>query len=158
MKRNMLTGFVLLACVLAAGCAAFKPSPVQDIKGKNVVCILFKDTRFKTEVVGKVTGELAPKGCRVVTGLVGQAKYYKPADYGAVVYMTEYWMRHTPWHAKRYYKRYKQPENVIFVITSGDPDIVVKKPFDAVTSASKPDRVESVAREIITRLDRILGK
>ena len=83
------------------------------------------------------------------------SKYYKSDDYLAVVYMVEYWAWHTPWNAVRYFKKNNRDKNIIFVITSGDPDVVIKEPFDAVTSASKSDQVERVSKEIITKLEKI---
>ena len=70
--------------------------------------------------------------------------------------MTELWAWHTPWHAVRYFKKHAEARNIIFVITSGDPDVVIKEPFDAVTSASNPGKVTVVSKEIIDRLDAIL--
>ena len=132
--------------------------PEKVLKGSNMVCILFNSKRFKTEVVKDVSESLAGKGFKVVTDTVKKAKYYDSADYGAVVYMAELWAWHTPWHAKKYYRKNNEAENIVFMITSGDPDVVIKKPFDAVTSASKPDQVNRVSREIIERLDNILEK
>jgi len=154
----MTRQFIMLAVflLLVTGCSMLKPAaPISGEKGKNVVCILFKDTRFKTEVTGKLTAALSKKGYQVVTGSVHQAKNCNARDYGAVVYMTELWALHTPWHTKRYYSKHDKAANIIFVITS-NANVTIKKPFDAVTSASKPDRVEPVTEEILARLDKIL--
>lgn len=107
-------------------------------------------------MVKTVSQFLTGKDLRVVTDTVKNARYYNATDYGAVIYMAEYWNLHTPWHTKKYFKRNKGSENIIFVITSRYPDITIKKPFNAVTSASKPDRVETVSQEIIERLDHIV--
>ena len=45
-----------------------------------------------------------------------------------------------------------------FLSLQGDPDVVIKKPFDAVTSASRPGEVERVSREIMEKLEVILQK
>ncbi len=145
------------AMLFAAGCSTMRPAkPVSTEKGPKVVCILFKDTNFKTEVAGKVTAALSAQGFRVVTGTPSQRKAVKAADYGAVVYMAEYWAWHTPGHAKRYFQDNDEAANILIVVTSGDPVVTIKKPFDAVTTASKPDRVEPVAQEILTRLGKIV--
>ena len=150
--------FVLLLTFLITGCSIFVKKPGQVLKGSNVVCILFNSKRFKTEVVKNVSEFLAGKGFKVVTDTVKKAKYYNSDDYAAVVYMAELWAWHTPLHAKKFYRKNSEAENIIFVITSGDPDVVIKKPFDAVTSASRPDQVNRVSGEIMERLDSILGK
>ena len=138
-----------------SGCSIYSTQPETKVKGEKIVCILRNETRFKTEVVENVSTYLTGKGCSIVTGEVKQAKYFNPADYGAVVYMTELWAWHTPWHAVRYFKKHDEARNIIFVITSGDPDIVIKESFNAVTSASKPDKVNAVSKEIKDRPDTI---
>lgn len=147
---------LLTAYMLIAGCSALKPvAPISGERGEKIICILFNDTRFKTEVTGKLTAALSKKGYRVVTGSVQQAKYCNHGDFGAVVYMAELWALHTPWHTKRYFRRHDKAANIIFVITS-NANVTIEKPFDAVTSASTPDRIEPVTNEILARLDRIL--
>ena len=84
-----------------------------------------------------------------------QAKYFSAADFAAVVYMAELWAWHTPWHAKKYYREQNEADTIIFVITSGDPNITIEKPFDAVTSASASGKVEPVVGEIMDRLGSI---
>ncbi|MFC1508480.1 hypothetical protein ACFL60_02210 [Candidatus Omnitrophota bacterium] len=145
---------VTLVLIVFTGCAGIQP--IQKNKGNKVVCVLFKDTRFKTEVVGNLTKQLALKGYTVVTGSVKQAKYYNAADYAAVVYMAELWAWHTPFHAKKYFRKHNEANTIVFVITSGDPDVTITKPFDAVTSASAPDKVEPVAHEIMGKLSNML--
>lgn len=148
--------YVLSLLLFFSGCSVYSTQPETKIKGEKVVCILRDETKFKTGVVENVSNYLAGKGCRVVTGRAKQAKFFNPADYGAVVYMAELWAWHTPWHAVRYYKKHNDTLNIIFVITSGDPDVVIKEPFNAVTSASNPGKVNVVSKEIIYRLDAIL--
>ncbi len=59
----------------------------------------------------------------VVTDRIKRANLYRSSDYGAVVYMAEYWAWHIPWHAKKYYYKNNASQNIVFVITSGDTDI-----------------------------------
>jgi hypothetical protein len=155
--RNTAPVLIVLALVFClAGCGA-KPAPEKlAMKGKNVVCILSGDKRFKTEVIEKVARSLEAKGFSVVRDETGNAEYYNAADYGAVVYIAEYQAWHTPRHAIGYFKRNGQAPNIVFVITAGNPHLKIKKPFDAVTSASKQKEVDRVSGEIMTRLDGIL--
>lgn len=148
----------LIFIVVVNGCSVFVKTPEQTEKGKRVVCILYNATGFKTDVVELVSQSLTGKGCQVVSDDVNRAKYYSSSDYGAVVYMAEYWAWHIPRHAVKYFSRNKNSRNTLFVVTSGDPDVIITKPFDAVTSASNSDRVDPVSREIIEKLGRILKK
>ena len=148
---------VIIAAMLSiAGCSVFVSPPQHVESGPEVVCFLHNGSAFKKAVVEQVTVELAVDGYTVITGDPKRAKYYDAADYGAVVYMADYWMWHVPFHQKAYYAKNGEPANVVFVITSGDPDVTVTKPFDAITSASKDDRIEPVAALIIARLGKIL--
>ena len=90
---------------LLAGCSIFVGTPVQEVKGENVVCILFNEKQFKVEVVKNLTENLTGKGYIVVTDRIKRAKFYRSSDYGAVVYMAEYWAWHIPLHAKKYYNK-----------------------------------------------------
>ena len=152
----------VLACAALAvslsGCGQKPVAANRGVTGKNVVVILSSDKRFKQEVITKVAAALEGKGVRVVRDAAGTSGGYRAADYGAVVYFTEFWMWHTPFDAKRYFHRNGDASNIVFMITSGDPHVKIKKPFDAVTSASSPKEVDRVAKEIIDRLERILGK
>ena len=139
---------VIALALLFTGCSIYTVLPNRDVKGEKVVCILHNDTRFKTEVVKTVSNSLVGKGYSVVTGRVKNAKFINPADYGAMVYMTELWAWHTPWHSVRYFNKHDGARNIIFVITSGDPD--------AVTSASNPEKIPALSKEIIDRLGTIL--
>ena len=150
---------VLVLIFLVAGCAApGKMVPLEKVKGDNVVCILFEDSKFKDSIVGNLKKSLSGKGYEVITDSRKKSKQYNSTDYGAVAYMTDFWAWHTPWNAKRYFRKNNEADNIVFVITSGNPNVTIKKPFDAVTSASNPDSVERVTREIMERLDIILRK
>ena len=154
MKRAQFT--LILAALLFAGCSTFGARPGQHPTGDKTVCILFNNKRFKMEVVSRLSAALSEKGYTVVTDKSKRSKFYPASDYAAVVYMAELWAWHTPWHAKRYFSGNGEEESIVFVITSGDPDVTIAQPFDAVTSASSPDRVEPVYGEIMNRLQGIL--
>ncbi len=156
MKRCILL-YVLLAALYIMNCAGAKkpiPSEAPVIHGKTV-CILYNEKPFKVKVVEEVSKALSEHGLTVVTDKVGNASKYRAADYTAVVYMAELWAKRTPLHAKRYFTRNGQSPNIVFVITSGDPHVTIKKPFDAVTSASYFEKVGTVSSAIMERLAAI---
>ncbi|HDY88936.1 MAG TPA: hypothetical protein ENH82_12590 [bacterium] len=133
-------------------------TPADKVKGDNVVCILYENSKFKDQVIENIKKSIVGKGYEAVTDKRKKSKLYNSADYGAVVYLTKYRVWHTPLHTKRYFKKNNNAENIIFMVTAGDPNVTIIKPFDAVTSASNPDSVERVTREILDRLDGILKK
>ena len=149
---------LVLIGMAVSGCAARRAAPVGAVKGAQVVCILSDESFFKSQVIERIRTNLRERGVEVITDARKRSGYYHPAEYGAVVYMTEYWAWHTPWHTKRYYRKYSEAKNIIFFITAGDSYVKIKKPFDAVTSASNPDSIERVSREILTKLDTVLAR
>ena len=158
--------YVFLLAVFLTGCSMFVKPSVQkitrnevkshEVQGNRVVCILFKDSRFKSEVVELLTNSLIARDYTVITDDVKMAKFYKSSDYGAIVYMADYWAWHVPWHAKNYYRKNNEASNIIFVVTSGGPDVEIHRPFDAITSVSKPNEVERVSQSAMERLDSVL--
>jgi len=138
--------------VSLAGCPVFVKAPETRIKGKDTVAVIFDESEFKARVVDSLTASLGQLGKRVVADRLKRAKYYRAEDYAAVVYFADLWAWHTPWHAKRYWRRNGEAGNIVFVVTAGDPDAKISKPFDAVTSASDPEKARPVAEEILRRL------
>ena len=167
-SNGILYHLSLIPCLLSTvSCLLFftscAPKAVETLKeirpcGDNVICILAEESEFKTEIISRLTQSLSDHGFIVITDKRNHAHNYNPRGYAAIVYMTEYWAWHTPWHAKRYYSKHHQPSNVIFVVTSGDPKVTIKKPFDAVTSASEKGNIERVYTDIMVRPERIIGK
>lgn len=112
--------------------------------------------KIKKEVVEKVSKSLEGGGYSIVSDRPKNANLYSPKDYAAIVYMAELWMWHTPGHAISYYEKHNRASNILFVITSGDPHVVIKKPFDAITSSSRAKDVDRVSDQILNWLGTIL--
>ena len=146
------------ALLAFAGCVC-KPMPERFATGgPNTVCILSGDSAFKKEVAAKVAATLEAKGRTVIRDKVKNAGRCRAADFGGVVYITEYRFGHTPRHAARYFQRNGEAPNIVFVITAGDSVLKMKIPFDAVTSASKMDDTDRVADEVVRRLDAAMER
>ncbi len=156
MKRRLLFLCVAVTVCLSAGCSMFVSRPKEITTGDDVVCILYKPGDFKDGLTQRLTDELVNRNYTVVTDNVKRAKFYHAADFAAVVYMAEYWAWHTPWHAKNYFTNNGKSGNILFVVTAGDPDVEIDRPFDAVTCTSKKSELETVYGETIARLNEIL--
>jgi hypothetical protein len=148
----------ILFAISISGCSVFVAAPEKVETGRNVVCILYNETIFKTEVVKTVSAYLESSGYRVVTDRTKRAKFYPAAKFGAVVYMAEYWMWHVPFHQKSYYADNDKASNIVFVTTAGDPDVRITRPFDAITSVSKKSEVGRVSKDILSRMEPMLKK
>ena len=153
MKKVFAT---LMLAALITGCSAFVRAPKHIDKGDRIVCVLYKQSDFKDAVIKNLTETLADRGYRVIADSYRKAKHYPAADFAAVVYMADYWAWHTPLHAKRYYRRNHGAVNIVVVVTSGDPDVTITEPFDAITGPSKEERVGPVADEILRRIEPVL--
>ncbi|MFC1650162.1 hypothetical protein ACFL2X_01190 [Candidatus Latescibacterota bacterium] len=154
MRKSVVAALFLI--LLFSGCSMFAHAPDEILKGEKTVCILYNNTDFKAKLVENITTSLKIKGYRVITDRVKRAKFYESANYGALVYMTEYRAWHTPFHAKRFFKKNKFSRNTLFVVTAGDPRREIHKPFDAVTCASRSNLIDPISYEINIKLDRIM--
>jgi len=153
MRRHHLLLSLLLITLTLSSCSMFARAPQQPVaKGRDTVLILFNSTGFREAVVANVVRELKAAKLNVVMDNTKRAKFYAAADYAAVVHISEYWAWHVPYHAKRYFKRNSKADNIVFAVTSGDPNVTITKPFDAVTGASKKDGVGKFSAEIMGKL------
>ncbi|MFC1537986.1 hypothetical protein ACFL6H_01055 [Candidatus Latescibacterota bacterium] len=154
MRKFVVVALFLI--LLLSGCSMFVKAPDEILKGDKTVCILYNETEFKSKLVNNISNYLENKGYRVINDRVKRAKFYNSADYSALVYMAEYRAWHTPFPAKRFFKKNKYSKNTLFVITAGDQRREIHHPFDAVTCASRSNFIDSKSYEINVKLDRIL--
>lgn len=150
-----------LLILMAAGCSVInfsKPLPMQETRGDNVVCVIMNDKRFKHDLAETLKYTLEVDGYTVIKIDRKYSELCNPADYAAVVYMAEYRFWHVPGDAKKYYRRSRVENNVIFVITAANSERKVTEPFDAITTASQSWKLHGVSLELLTRLNRILDE
>jgi hypothetical protein len=154
MKNILLVFF--LTFIIIAGCSSEKRISQTGVSaGKDTVAILFKQSTFKSAVIDNVEKSLKEKNIKFVRDDVKNSGNYKASDYHAVIFMADYQAWHTPLKAKKYFHKNGDASNIIFFITAGDPKVKIKKPFDAVTSASKEPEIGRVSSEIITRIEAL---
>lgn len=155
MKRNITVSMLALIAI-AMGCSMMRNPSENDLKEHGVVLILVDPYDYKDSLARSIADHVTEAGYQPSIIDVKHAGKYKASNFAAVIYMAEYWMWHVPFHAKRYFKNNDEGENIVFIITSGDPDVHITKPFDAVTTASDSDRKDAVLNEVFSRLDQIL--
>ena len=102
--------------VLGAGCAAQRPT-VGEPKGPKTVVFLTDGAAFRDDVLAHVGHWLRDSGYKVVSAGSRAAKHFDAESYGAVVYVAEYRVWHTPRHAIRYWKRNDRAGNIVFFFT-----------------------------------------
>lgn len=154
MKNVLLLFF--LTFILFVGCSSEKRITQTGVTaGKDTVVILFKQSKFKSAVIDNVEKSLKENNIKFVRDDVKNSVKYNASDYRAVIFMADYQAWHTPLKAKKYFHHNGDASNIIFFITAGDPKVKIKKPFDAVTSASKEKEISRVSSEIITRIEAL---
>ena len=154
MKNKLFMFF--LTFLIIAGCSSEKRISKTGVTTvKDTVAILFKQSKFKSAVIDNVEKSLKEKNIKFIRDDVKNSGKYNASDYRAVIFMTDYHAWHTPFNAKKYFHRNGDASNIIFFITSGDPKVKIKKPFDAVTSASTGPEIVRVSSEIITRIESL---
>ena len=141
---------------ITVNCSKTVPKPENIRTGDDVIMILCTETPFKREVTNKISEEFTGRGYTVTTGMIRNAQYYPPDSLAAIVYMTEYKYWHVPLGAKRFYNRTKDAGNIVFFITSSDPEKKISKPFDAVSTASMRKCIDPASAELISRLEGVL--
>ena len=68
MQTKIIIHMLCLILTFIYGCSIFRAAPLRDLKGDDVVLVLYKEKSFKNEVIGQLTKALAEKGYTVVTG------------------------------------------------------------------------------------------
>lgn len=154
--RRLLYTIMLLCPGLILSCSMSMPKPENIRTGDDVIMIFHTQTAFKKEVTDKVSAALTDSGYTVATDMIRNAQYYPPDSLAAIVYMAEYKYWHVPLSAKRFYKRTKDADNIVFFITSSDPEKKISKPFDAVSAASMKKCIDPAADELLARLEQVL--
>lgn len=167
MKAAKLLALVLLPLLLMACSGTSGTVPQSDIDAYEVgkeefdtrILLASGDSDFKIEVARRI--EEAFRDVTVYVKFIGikQLMNEDGSDYTAIILMT----RCTSWamehDAQSFLEKNPELSNIVVLVTSGDgnwkPDMEGRK-FDAITSASVMARADSVAAEILERIDAIL--
>ena len=164
MRRNhwIYSFFVLFLGVWISGCAVrpIATSTIGAIDSKERLLIATQDSEFKDTVVSNVIKEFEKE--KVFIEVIDLANLTRKStkDYEAIVIMNEYKFFSINRHVKQFMKCVDENDKkkIVLLTTAGHPRLMIKgAEVDAISSASRIAKADSVSEMIIQRVSRILS-
>ena len=161
MKNRVYSSFVLVVVGLSfCGCAvrAVKTAEWGDVEADQRVLIATQRSEFKAAVVKRIVEDLEEDLCYVkVMDLKGLGD--EPAtEYDAIVVVNTCKAWRMSRGASRFVKSFANKEKVVLLTTAGGGDWMPKSAgVDAISSASKSNKVDPLADEIVSKVRKILN-
>jgi hypothetical protein len=163
--RKVIAGCCWMALLfLLAGCAAPQRFwPQEDIigsetaapDGEQVILIASRSSEFKKLLVAKLHEQLAENGFGQKTIGVQELPQVNVSDYAAVVVINSCLAWGLDSDVQTFLDREKTATNIIVLTTSGKgawlPD-KAGRDFDAISAASKTTSVDTVARDVMVKI------
>ncbi len=161
MKDRAFSAFVLvMASLVLCGCAARAVSTAEwgDLKADQRVLIATQRSEFKEAVVSRVVEGLKKDLCYVKVIDLKRLEDEPATDYDAVVVVNTCKAWRLTGGASEFVKAFPDKDRVVLLTTAGGEDWKPKSvEVDAITSASKEQKTDPVAEEIVGRVRKILG-
>jgi len=159
-KERAFSSLALVAVALVAfGCAvrAIKTTETGDPRARNKVLIATQRSEFKEAVVSRIVEDLR-KDLHYVKVIDLRALKDEPArEYDAIVVVNTCKAWRMSRGASSFVKSFEEKEKVVLLTTAGGGDWMPKSVgVDAITSASKSQKVDPLADDIVGRVRRIL--
>ena len=167
-RLGLLCGLLALVLAWQSGCAIprhiwkqddIATATLNDASSDDRVLIASGKSDFKQAVIERLKDRYTEGSIFVRFVGLSSLRDEQANDYDAVVIMTSCVAWGIDPRAQDFLKRYKDADNVIVLVTSGDggwlPDTKGKL-YDAISSASKQTRVAEVADEIAAKVDALL--
>ncbi|MCF7920185.1 MAG: hypothetical protein K9N06_09775 [Candidatus Cloacimonetes bacterium] len=149
--KNIILFYLII--ILLSGC---KQSPEQRVINPGTqsrILIAMTTTEFKEQIVSRIIDDFGQQATIEINGL-SSLKKINPAEYNAIIIMDacEAWMKFNT-SLNRFTSKHTAADNVIFIITAGDPDWKWdNKNYRAITSASETTRIDDIVSELETWL------
>jgi hypothetical protein len=160
-RNRAISSLVLVVVGLAfCGCAvrAVKTTEAGDPWAGNKVLIATQRSEFKEAVVSRVVEDLRADLCYVKVIDLKALKDEPATEYDAVVVVNTCKAWSLTRGASRFVKNFEDKEKVVLLTTAGGGDWMPKSAgVDSITSASKSQKVDPLADEIVGRVRKILG-
>jgi hypothetical protein len=160
-KDRLFFSIVLMAIALAfSGCAvrAVQTTEAGDPGAGKRVLIATQQTEFKEAVVSKIVEDLEKDLCYVRVIDLKQLEDAPAADFGAIVVVNTCKAWSMSRGASKFVKRFPDKDRVVLLTTANGEDWKPKSvEVDAITSASKVQKADPVADEIVQRVREILN-
>jgi hypothetical protein len=142
-----------------SGCAAkaVKTTEWGDLKADRRVLIATQRSEFKEAVVSRVVEDLEKDLCYVKVIDLKRLEDEPATDYDAIVVVNTCKAWRLTGDASKFVKAFPDKDRVFLLTTAGGEDWKPKAvEVDAITSASKDQKADPVAEEIVSRVRKIL--
>jgi hypothetical protein len=160
-KDKAFSSLVLVFVALAVcGCAvrAVKTTETGDPRARNKVLIATQRSEFKEAVVSRIVEDLKEDLSYVKVIDLKGLKEEPATAYDAVVVVNTCKAWRMSRGASRFVKNFEDKEKVVLLTTSGGGDWMPKPAgVDAISSASKSNKVDPLADEIVEKVRKILN-
>lgn len=147
--------------IIISGCSL---GMVKGLERGNKHCdkrilIATQQSEFKEVVVSRVLDGLVKDACYIKVMDLKKLASESTGKYQAIVILNTCWVWRLNRHARGFLKESSEKERIILLTTANDENWRPKKvQVDAITSASKMDRADSVAERIIEKARLLLAK
>jgi hypothetical protein len=159
-KNRVFSSLVLvIAGLVFCGCAAkaVKTTEWGELKADRRVLIATQRSEFKEAVVLRVVEDLEKDPCYVKVIDLKKLKDEPATDYDAIVVVNTCKAWRLTGGASKFVKAFPDKDRVVLLTTAGGEDWKPKSvEVDAITSASKEQKADPVAEEIVSRVRKIL--
>ena len=161
MKDRAFSALVLVMASLAVcGCAAKAVNTTEwgDLKADQRVLIATQRTEFKEAVVSRVVEDLEKDRFYVKVIDLKRLEQEPATDYDAIVVVNTCKAWRLTRGASKFVKAFPDKDRVVLLTTAGGEDWEPKSvEVDAITSASKDQKADPVADEIVAKVRKILN-
>ena len=160
MKDRAFSALVLVMASLAVcGCAAKALNTTEwgDLKADQRVLIATQRSEFKEAVVSRIVEDLEKDLCYVKVIDLKRLEHEPATDYDAIVVVNTCKAWRLTGDASKFVKAFPNKDRVVLLTTAGGEDWKPRSvEVDAITSASKEQKTDPVAEDIVARVRKIL--
>ena len=158
--RRFFCTVLIIVALAFCGCAfrAVKTTEAGDPRAGKRVLIATQQSEFKEAVVSKIVEDLKKDLCYVRVIDLKRLEDQPAADFGAIVVVNTCKAWSLSRGASKFVKRFPDKDRVVLLTTAGGEDWKPKSvEVDAITSASKAQKADPVAEEIVGKVRKILS-
>jgi hypothetical protein len=155
-----LVFLLVLPAILIPGCSlqTLKPMEIGNENYKKSILIATQPTDFKKAVVAEIIEALKKDVNYIKVIDIKHLKNEPTVAYNAIVIVNTCRAWSLSWKVSRYLEKTAEKEKIILLTTANGEDWQPKdKQVDAVTSASKLNKVDVVAESIVDKVRSLLA-
>ncbi len=154
---------VVLTLIMGLALSLFGAKKEYSVSGSDLkVCILTFETPFKQKLVDSLVKDLNSKKMSVTVDSISNSMAYNPADYHAVILLSEVIAFHPFEITSKFIKKYDYAKNIIYFSTYAKFNhpygiSLNKKKIDAITTATPSldeKKIEEMKEKILSKIGK----